>query len=100
MPCKTLTLLRDLIQSKNLLRPQKDVRCSIGDQAKTNANYITWIIFLKAEKSGAKEKKGGNPANAAAAGREFITGAVFFWAENHNNITREHQSYSAILKAG
>ena len=100
MPCKTLTLLKDLIQSKNLLRPQKDVRCSIGDQAKTNANYTTWIIFLKAEKSGAKEKKGGNPANAAEAGREFITGAVFFWAENHNSIAIEHYSDPAIPKAG
>jgi hypothetical protein len=66
----------------------------------TNANYTTWIIFSKAERSGAKEKKDGNPANVAEDGRGFITGAVFFWEGNRLRLTGEHSSYSAILKAG
>ena len=32
-------------------------------------------------KNAAKVKKGGDPGNAAAAGRGFTNGAVFFWGE-------------------
>jgi hypothetical protein len=66
----------------------------------TIASYTTWIILLTVEASGAKEKKGGIPTNAAAAGHGFTTGAVFFWEENHNSSSQDCHTHSALLPSG